>query len=95
LLERVKIDPDYLKKNCSLCIVHFEDNQFMNAKKERLIWKAVPTLMPNLSNPPPKVTIKRPLAGTRNQDRPDGGSHQKKARKQFTIKNTSQTAGEL
>ena len=71
----------YMSKNCFVCHVHFEDSQFMNWKKERLVWNAVPTLMPELPNPPKKVTNSRPKAGTRNP-KPEGPPPKKKFKKQ-------------
>ena len=36
-----------------MCSVHFEDDQFMNVFKKRLVWNAVPTLVdvPNAPKP--------------------------------------------
>ena len=41
----------YLHKNIYLCPEHFEDHMFMNSKKNKLVWNAVPTLF-KISNPP-------------------------------------------
>jgi hypothetical protein len=34
----------YLNRNCTLCQDHFDDQQFMNSKKDKLKWNAVPTI---------------------------------------------------
>ena len=54
--------PLYLQKNCSICNVHFERSQFMDATRDNcnLIWNAVPTIF-DVPNPPKPLEIKRPL----------------------------------
>ena len=51
---------EYLTKNCRLCDKHFEQNQFVNPSRQRLIWKAVPTVF-DVTNPPQPVGLKRRL----------------------------------
>ena len=34
---------DYLNKNCRLCAGHFADDQFMNFRRNSLVWNAIPT----------------------------------------------------
>lgn len=48
LLEK---SPKYVNSRCRLCEKHFEDDQFMNASKSRLIWRAIPTIF-DTSDPP-------------------------------------------
>lgn len=50
--------PKYLNTHCRLCEKHFEDDQFMNACKSRLIWKAIPTIF-DASDPPESEKRKR------------------------------------
>ena len=50
--------PEELNKNYHLCANHFENSQFMNADKHRLVENAVPTLF-DVINPPPKLQGKR------------------------------------
>lgn len=50
---------EYLFKSCVLCAEHFEDAQFMNPQKNKLIWNAIPTKF-DVPNPPPQVASKRP-----------------------------------
>ena len=56
-------DTVYLNKNCRLCDLHFLPSQFMNEKRDSLIWNAVPTVFnekmcqsdipnPNIRKPP-------------------------------------------
>jgi len=49
---------EILNSNFRLCSRHFEDSQFMNAKREKLVWNAVPTLF-DVPNKPSPVTRKR------------------------------------
>jgi len=51
---------DYVHKNCCLCDKHFEDSQFMNSSRKRLVWNAVPSLF-DVANPPQSVDVKRKL----------------------------------
>lgn len=42
-----------------LCSEHFEEGQFTSKDKDRLIWKAVPTLFKGLSRPPQRLESTR------------------------------------
>lgn len=56
-----KLTTEQLNKSMRLCSEHFEDSQFNNpARKNRLVWNAVPTLF-NIPNAPKKVTPRRIL----------------------------------
>ena len=58
---REEILPARRNKSHHLCSIHFEDSQLMNPdQKNRLIWRAAPTLF-NVPNPRSKVTVKRKL----------------------------------
>ncbi len=48
----------YCHRNLRLCSDHFEDSQFMNPKKKKLVWNALPTCF-SLKNCPPKITLER------------------------------------
>lgn len=52
----------HLYNNFSLCERHFEPNQFMNDKKKRLIWKAIPTIF---EIPKSAVRVRRKKTKTR------------------------------
>lgn len=56
----MKKDTMYLYNNIKICALHFEDSQFMNTEKKRLVWNAVPTLF-DVPNKPPTITLKRKL----------------------------------
>ena len=49
-----------LNKSHRLCAAHFEDSQFMNFHKDRLIWNAIPTIF-DVPNPPPQLELKRKM----------------------------------
>ena len=66
------IPPDKLHKNYKICSDHFEPSQFMNEKKDRLIWNAEPRLFA-VPNPPAKITPQRPPP----KKRINSGSQQK------------------
>lgn len=53
-------DVEYLYENIKLCSNHFESSQFMNEKKNKLVWNAVPTVfdVPKKAN---TLTLKRKL----------------------------------
>lgn len=53
-------DADYLYKNIKFCSLHFEESQFMNKERKKLVWNAVPTLF-DIRNQPPQVSLKRKL----------------------------------
>ncbi|XP_066970837.1 uncharacterized protein [Macrobrachium rosenbergii] len=58
----LKKDYLYLKKNCTLCEVHFQETQFMSQKKDKLVWNAVPTIFPQFDRntrtwKPPKERV--------------------------------------
>ncbi|XP_067006391.2 uncharacterized protein [Anabrus simplex] len=53
-------DASYLYHNIKLCSDHFEDNQFMNSQKKKLVWNAVPTIF-YVPIKPPRATMKRKL----------------------------------
>ena len=58
---------DYLMNNCCLCTIHFETSQYMNEKRERLVFNAVPTLFKSVPNPPKPVTNKRKCQADRRR----------------------------
>lgn len=43
--------PIYCNSNLNLCAEHFDNSQFMNFQKKRLIWSAVPTIIRAVSEP--------------------------------------------
>ena len=53
-------DVNYLYNNIKFCSLHFEDSQFMNSAKKKLVWNAVPSLF-EVPNKPPFLTLKRKL----------------------------------
>lgn len=53
-----KLSVDQLYKNYCFCSEHFEESQFMNKERRKLIWNAVPTLF-NVPNPPQTIEKKR------------------------------------
>jgi len=53
-----KMTPAYLNKNYRLCSKHFEDSQFMNSKRDKLVWNALPSLF-DVPNPVEPVTPMR------------------------------------
>ncbi len=55
---------EYCSKYIFFCPGHFEQGQFMNENRNKLVWNAVPTLF-SVPNPPPLVTPKRPPPRTR------------------------------
>lgn len=59
-----KKDVNYLYNNVKLCSLHFEENQFVNIEKKKLVWNAVPTTF-NVPNKPLQMAVKRKLP-TRN-----------------------------
>lgn len=50
----------YLHTNVRLCSNHFELTQFMNEKRNSLVWNAIPTIF-DIPNPPKSLSIKRKL----------------------------------
>ncbi|XP_049955690.1 THAP domain-containing protein 2-like [Schistocerca serialis cubense] len=56
----IKKEPVYLYNNIRFCSLHFEQNLFMNADNNKLVWNAVPTLF-DIPNKPPQLTMKRKL----------------------------------
>ncbi|KAK3879437.1 hypothetical protein Pcinc_015989 [Petrolisthes cinctipes] len=54
-----------LYRSCVFCAEHFEDSQFMNSDKKKLVWDAVPTKF-DVPNLPPQVTSKRPPRTSRD-----------------------------
>ena len=55
---------EYCNKYIAFCPIHFERSQFMNDKRNKLIFNAVPTLF-DVPNQPPPATISRPLPNRR------------------------------
>ena len=62
-----KFTPEQLYKTYNLCAEHFEASQFMNDKKNKLIWSAIPTVFSVLLNPPDSVAVKHPLKYCSNE----------------------------
>ena len=58
------LSAEQLYKNYRICAKHFEDSQFMNPNKNKLVWNAVPTLF-DVPNPPAKITPPRSIARKR------------------------------
>ena len=67
-----KIPQQRLHRSYRLCSNHFEDSQFMNSDKKRLVWNALPTLF-DVPNPPKTVGTKRKI-----KERPEIKAKQRK-----------------
>ncbi len=79
----------YLHKNIYLCPEHFEDHMFMNPKKNRLVWNAVPTLfmIPNPPAPDRKRKLPSPAKKTRKAVKSRNSGPMKGVKKILKAKN--------